>query len=285
MLCLLAVGEEVAFPAKPRMQRGLLLGEVSLCVALAMRKQARGSQREGSDRLLPGASDRAARWLCCAARSARIACACECGVACGHTAGYRDASSVVPRLSACCVCHGLIDTTNEIWICAWTCRRLLILKPGPAHQNPASAASTSVAVTGSGSQPRLLESSQHSTQVIDICVLVHLDVVVGLRLGRWRSVGELDARRQHCAARCCCRCHARPAPHGRQFRRSRTVTVAKTASGLVAVHRGGGGEGAKPYKCACRHAERRAVLGRPRTEASANLLTCVGLRSEGMEQV
>ena len=241
------------------------------------RGEARGKARIGC---CPG------RWLCCAARSARIACACECGVACGHTAGYRDASSVVLRLSACCVCHGLIDTTNEIWICAWTCRRLLILKPGPAHQNPTSAASTSVAVTGSGSQPRLLESSQHSTQVIDICVLVHLDVVVGLRLGRWRSVGELDARRQHCAARCCCRCHARPAPHGRQFRCSRTVTVAETASGLVTVHRGGGGEGAKPsYKCACRHAERRAVLGRPRTEASANLLTCVGLRSEGMEQV
>ena len=55
MLCLLAVGEEVAFPSKPRMQGGLLLGEVSLRVALAMRKQARGSQREGSDRLLPGA--------------------------------------------------------------------------------------------------------------------------------------------------------------------------------------------------------------------------------------
>ena len=121
----------------------------------------------------------------------------------------------------------------------------------PAHQDPASAASTSVAVAGSGSQPRLLESSQHSTQVINICVLVHLDVVVGLRLGRWRSVGELDARRQHRSARCCCRCHARPAPHGRQFRRTRTVTVARTASGLVTVHKGGGGEGAKPCRCAC----------------------------------
>ncbi|MGB1602588.1 MAG: hypothetical protein ACPIOQ_58200, partial [Promethearchaeia archaeon] len=48
VLYLLAMGEENAFPWKPRMQAGLLLGEGSFFfVASAMRKQARGSQREG----------------------------------------------------------------------------------------------------------------------------------------------------------------------------------------------------------------------------------------------
>lgn len=208
---LIAMGEEN--PSKPRMQAGLSVGRQKQARSplLRLRRCERRRGKAGGEavRLLPGARDRAARRLCCAARPARIVCACDCSVACGHTAGYETLLQSYPDCQrSVCVMASLTQQMKSGLVPGLWCPDLSqTAQPQARPGQPGLVLSSEhmVAVAGNGSQPRLLESSQHSTQVIDICVLVHLDVVVGLRLGRWRSVGELDARRQHCAARCCCR--------------------------------------------------------------------------------